>query len=910
MGLFSSKKTIYVSSTAYNMAGDLADRPNYLKTTVLGGILLNSPKESLADTIVNGQLHGPHFDQRAFYRWYENNYPEGEFSGEVLNNTQELSAAEKAALVTEINAPAGYTVRIQTVMIDTADVGYWAEQHIMLNRPEDLPGAWTAEYNQATGKCKITYPDTSTEEITLTGFTEGAQYLYCYYELLAPDSSDGWVNGTLYEDEASRPDTVTGFDPAWSQTSYNENITNESLTKHTKTTDDNGTPADPADDTITDDYVYTNDDGYTSTEILDRAVYLGPDPNEPRVRTRNEKWSIWRTYAVVTDYSIEVQNDTPLPGHTRTIEIWDDRVEHYWDHRQDTEMTYQEDVSNGQRLFIYKMGGANTTLNNLSTIAATMDQFFPVVPLRRDNVSISDPTYSAYYDNVATAFEKLTGTDIADTLTEIENHADIDDIDHCYVVLGVELNAPENHGKRYLYEFLKELMSHQNTTIAEVVTWSSDTAYTDYLADLQAWQDAQSNPADPLYQTPIPTQVTRDMPNYNYLECYTPSSHLDLLYRIKLHWLAIGETDNVGLGQPGASVGDLWWEVLPDVTVDSIEVYAENGEVNPGTNWSATQISDQVVSHVKLYWQYAANNYKVLEIYGLYHENIIYEGHSVVITAKEALEDTTVSGFIVPMHYPTLKLLPLVHANELALTNRIMIFNSYEVVKQQWWQTGLFAFLFAILVAVVVGLVFPGAAGLLGTNLVVGSALGFTGTAALIVGAAVNAIAAVVLGMVIQMGAIALFGEELGAILSVVITFFAFHMVSNFFNNGQFAINWSELMKVDNLLKLTDAVAQGFSVWSEHKIADIAKEYEEAEQAYNEELDYINRHYLDILGYGQIYFDPLWMTDFSESPEIYPESRDAFISRTLLTGSEIADISLSLIGAFPEISLTLPTEMR
>ena len=49
MGLFGGKKT-YVSSVAYNMAGDELDRPNYLKTAVFGGIIMDN-EFSVADML-------------------------------------------------------------------------------------------------------------------------------------------------------------------------------------------------------------------------------------------------------------------------------------------------------------------------------------------------------------------------------------------------------------------------------------------------------------------------------------------------------------------------------------------------------------------------------------------------------------------------------------------------------------------------------------------------------------------------------------------------------------------------------------------------------------------------------------------------------------------------------------------
>ena len=67
MGLFSSKKKTYVSSSVWNMAGDIKDRTNYLKSTVVGSVLLGSG--SLGEDIPRAYLNGPGMVLKKYAKW-------------------------------------------------------------------------------------------------------------------------------------------------------------------------------------------------------------------------------------------------------------------------------------------------------------------------------------------------------------------------------------------------------------------------------------------------------------------------------------------------------------------------------------------------------------------------------------------------------------------------------------------------------------------------------------------------------------------------------------------------------------------------------------------------------------------------------------------------------------------------
>ena len=68
MGWLSGKKKIYVSSSTYNLAGDIKDRLRYLPTVIAGHVITGS-KNTLTNSIVGSLFNGPAMRLRAYGRW-------------------------------------------------------------------------------------------------------------------------------------------------------------------------------------------------------------------------------------------------------------------------------------------------------------------------------------------------------------------------------------------------------------------------------------------------------------------------------------------------------------------------------------------------------------------------------------------------------------------------------------------------------------------------------------------------------------------------------------------------------------------------------------------------------------------------------------------------------------------------
>ena len=886
MGLFSTRTRVYVDSVAYNIAGPLTDRPSYLKSTVARSVLMGGQR-SLGGDIVSSQLFGPTMDQRAFFRWARSKYPAGTVTGNLSTHFN-VNAAIVAA---HIPVPAGYSLSVQAAMVDTADPGYYAEQYILNVRPEDYQTNWTYDFDASLGRLEIFFEGSTSVSLNVPEFDPAARYVVAYYTEVENQTQGPWNLGTPVTDDPVRPSTA-----GWTQTSYSSTTEFVGVTDTRITTVDDG--VNPPD--VTTEYFPNILPFDAVDETYEQTVPGGPVPGSVQIVDQRQRLTISSHYEIVE--TVTTSSSTDGSGVTTTIE---DRVQSpsaLYDHQMDWAELISYNMTNGQKVFIYKIGSGNAALDALRTPAGSLVEFYPVIPLRIGNRPVDHTNFSAHYPTLNRAFRRATGKGLSGILSDIEDNPNIGDVDHAYLVHGVELNTLEPEGQRYLFEFLRQLVAYQTATITDVEQWVVfRDSYEAQLNELALWEQDQSNPGSPRWRTPRPVIQVRTMPNVSNLITRTTdqAGQTDFMkYHTQLSWMAIGETISAGLGKPGAKKDDFWWEILPDIVQDGVPW---------NLSWQHALVSGQTIGHCKFYWQSQDNQFRVLEIYGLTHENFIYQGNSEKITAKQALQDSNESGFVVPLHYPTVRSLPLIIANQLAVSNKLVVFNCYQLVKQRWYERGIFRFIGAIVIAVISALVFPGGIGLLGSHLAVGTSMGFSGMLAVVAGAAMNALAAIVLSITIEVGATALAGEKWGRVLSVLASYFVMSAVISYHMTGSFALNWGDMLRADNLLRVSDVLMKTMTGYAQGEIAQINQEIEDLTGNYEKRSKAIEKKTLELLGYGGGMIDPLMFIQTEGNYGFNPETPSTFLSRTLLTGSEIADLSLSMIELFPEVSLTLPT---
>ena len=803
MGLFSSKKTVVVSSTVYNLAGDFIERPDFLKTTVAAGLLgPGSSNRYMGTHLVDEMFAGPAMRQRRFQQWSRSKFTIGLPKSSIVKSL-DIGAVDYTPYIT---VPVGSSIEVLSASAELADFFYWAEQYLL---EYDYAGwllEWTADYSSITGEITITFPDTSTTVITPTDYVQGEYYIYVHYTLVTP---------------------VSGF------------------------------------------------------------------------------------------------LDTRAP-----------------------------------RLWIYQVGSGTAALDSSVTIEAESTEYMPFIPLRLKNTPINDDhfkTAEPIYEDCRRAYKQALGIHarIDDLLDTIEDNESIDDVDYCFMVYGVPLNTEDNASRRYLYEYFKRLIPYQGWSVADYNAWASNTVkdfgtltltgtagdpatitFTGQLygitagmalqltladesteditvssvsydggSDTTTWNVTPTTTAFAAQLVGIKASATNDIkssPATNTIRVNT-SDDDSTSYDMQITWVLIDETSHNGLGKVGAKAGDVW---LEKGTAFTYSEESADGVYNGGT-----------LDAVIINYQTSTESYRTLTITGLEHKNFVYKDKKVKISGVEALEETDESGFIVPIHMPTLKKISFLRASQLAGNNALLVFNSYEVVKTKWYQSGIFKILLivvAIAVTIILTVVTAGpggiaaAGGILGSNLAVGTALGISGLAAAVAGAVANAIAAMVLTMILTKAATALLGEQVGMIVGMVLSVVAIQGLSNFQLTGSLTVNWGDIATADNLLKLTSAVAKSYQSYAQDKIEGYQEKLVDLEDDYRSQQSEIDKLSAELLGYSGVIIDPLSFTNVLDTSTYRVESNASFLNRTLLTGSDIAEISLGMISEFPRLSLELP----
>ncbi|QWY83759.1 hypothetical protein [Rhizobium phage RHph_X3_15] len=892
MGLFSSSKTTYVSSVAYNLAGDEDDRPNYLRALTTQHILSGS-KETLGDRLNAGYLHGPGIQLRSFYNWAKDS---GEYDeiGMPTGIIGSFAAVDSTLVGGQIPVTPPEFAIVQSASVGSADFTYWAEKYMLENHPNLINTDWVSDFIESTGKIKITFADTTTVQFTPSSpsYNVNHDYMYVSYVTAVENQEDAIIPGSQVDLGPTDPFPDTTGWTMISDTTTNHEVTLTESTRIVVTYSD-GSPG--SDDTT---YVYTDTDyderhaEYQQT-TFNGAVYIG----DAEVLSSTKSYMYFEQDSTVEeDVDVDVVHEDMGGGVTKTtttIVTTEYLDETKW-HRTDTQEITNKGWSS-LKYFIYRIGSGNAVLDGLVPPDADMSgNFFPYIPIRLNNNFISETHLPDVYEDAKKGYKKAMKKSFDKLVESIEDNDDLEDIDYAYAVFGVSLNVKENACKKYLYHFFSNIMATQSSNNEDFLDWEG--AWEEYDEAFAIWTDwriAQHDdtfPYDPKKGDPEPPKPKKPTIPTNSVRIANTSS-IDTKFDIRLVWNYIHEITGTGLGKTGAKKGEYWFEYLGE---NEYEQRVYSAAYNP-------QPDPIKIQKARLYWQETSTSWKALEIYGLKHRNYVYNGKSVAIDMGEALGDTDESGFIVPLHYQTFKDVSLVHGTQMSTACCFILFNCYQVVKQRWYEKGIFKILFVIVIAIV-SVAFTGGAGLglLGTNAAVGASLGFSGLTGAIVGSIANAMAALVLSTIIEK-VTSSFGV-LGSLIGSLFSIFTMNLISSF--QAGFSFNWADLMRAENILKLTDAFSQGYSAFIQGNIQDLAAESQQIMNNYQKESERISKLYADNIGYANNIIDP---TMFTNSSNMYLESGDTFLSRTLMTGSDIAAMSHDMLNSFTDLTLTLPT---
>ena len=298
---------------------------------------------------------------------------------------------------------------------------------------------------------------------------------------------------------------------------------------------------------------------------------------------------------------------------------------------------------------------------------------------------------------------------------------------------------------------------------------------------------------------------------------------------------------------------------------------------------------------IKIKYQIDEENWEVLTVTGLMSVNTIHRGKSVDISAHDALDDDEESGFIIPLHETPFRGTRLVDATQFAGSNTYLMLNYYSDTKKKWYQTGAFQIIIVVAI-IVISIAFPpggAAAGAATMGAKVAAAAGLTGAAAAVFAAAVNAIAGLIVSRIVSEAAIALLGDELGMIVAAVVSMVAIGAMNSYFA-GQ-PVNLLESFNSVNLLKLAGTVSGDLAKYYQQQVVALQKEAQNFVEEFEKESAKLNKLFSEEFA-NRAYIDPVeFYQRIMESAPMY-ETPDQFFARTLMTGSDISNISLDALG--------------
>jgi hypothetical protein len=541
--------------------------------------------------------------------------------------------------------------------------------------------------------------------------------------------------------------------------------------------------------------------------------------------------------------------DTPEPGKTTVV----------------TEA--ETVVVSRMKYFLYRLGkGTYPQLDNLIGSAALAVPYFPAVPIRVDNRSVVGEANkgTAQYKTSKKYLRKI-GLDLDKIVKDIESNPQIGDIDFAFIVQGVQLKVQSQEGKRYLFRFFQHLrnISASDTTQAAHQEWGS---LFDAIAAALENQRARTNP-----------------PKVNRLEIYNPKDRKNN-YDILLQWNYIDTTLQSGQVFPNAKPGD-------------VTIGMQGGQVVRSFRWMNLEMESSILMARR---QIDANTYEQLEISGLYYENFIYQGKSVSISAWDAFNDEEEEGFIIPLSQQILNDMPLKEVTDLGYHCSHLVFNCYKIVKQKWYQRGIFKVILFI-IAVIVTIFFPPAGGALyGAIGALGAAVGLSGLALAIFVAVVYVLAVMIIANLIIKAGTKIFGEWF-AVIATVIAF----LTNNWQQILQNGIR-SLVLTAQNIINLTSAVLQAYGQYAAMKVKDITAELEGLEDQWKKKFNELEDMMEKMLGNNSHIIDIQGITEATRIR--FFEKRESFLGRTLLTGSDIAAITNGQITNFVESSLRIPDQ--
>jgi hypothetical protein len=415
---------------------------------------------------------------------------------------------------------------------------------------------------------------------------------------------------------------------------------------------------------------------------------------------------------------------------------------------------------------------------------ADTDGFLPVVPIRFNNASLTDEAHqsSQLYITSKKLLKKIK-VDIDFLATNLEANPTIADIDHAYIMFGVDVQTTTDAGISYLVEFFDHLYDISTGQQAFTAALLSDNL-----------------PVSNQYHFSQNTPDANGVINLN---------EKGLVTSVTYDYITSGFTQEV-IGPVGKGTRTFSQGTYSDTT--RFLIYTLNNAAN-GTVTFKLQVTPTVC--------------KTVSVHNLVHRNLIYSGHGECVTTsiRSLMEDANNHNLIIPIHYNTVHSMPVLQQNIIYEESLIMVINSVEKVHTDWYESGAFQILLIFVALVLTVLTWGGSSSILAgilANAGAGIALTFV----------VNLVAALVIGIGISQGLTLIssyVSDDLALAIGVIVTIYKIY-------SGSFLTGLSAVTDTYTKYEATEMQLELEDMNSDYEL--LQKELDEAQDLLGMKADY------------------------------------------------------------------------
>jgi hypothetical protein len=538
------------------------------------------------------------------------------------------------------------------------------------------------------------------------------------------------------------------------------------------------------------------------------------------------------------------------------------------------------------RSYSYKYGDGSASINlYLKSLTTPRRNTFPAIVLKKKNRWIDD---NKFYTKLTVApdywrsqpawrtsrvYCNRMGINMKDLIKLVKESPDENKIDYVFVQPGTIISSPNLCAHEYHFNYFNRL---------RLTMPDNKPAFDEWRSKIVEGKTKRSN------STSCPAQ---------YVHIYDPET-ADATLNMKIAWRYMEYQEVEG------TIADKF--TVECGAKDSLEIVVPLGRARKKVQYEFTPV-----------WfrkRLTDTTYAELKVVGLWHENYVYKGESVKSGIWDAFNDPDGdygTGFLIPLDWEILNTLSAREQLQLAQENTHIVFNCYKVVKEKWYQTGIFKVVL-IIISVVVIIISWGAASPYVTALnstIYGSltAVGIGVTVAAAVAAVITALIVVGVMVAVQLVAKAAgewaaehWGPVWGAIVQIAVTIILTWGIGQL---GQFA--YPNIAAAATPMALGDMVVVGVSyvmsalaTYTEFAMQQFrleANRWQEGSDARDAQMqqlqDLWEEHFPEMSLPAQIWFMPR-------------ESLDEFLIRTLPGVDTLTNRLTAHIEYLSEITLT------